>query len=264
MAHAHLVQVMLMGKPPVASRQGTHDGASASRGDQGMTQHMPWVLFVWVLANQGGVPVPVTPWLLAAGALAGGGQASVPVILACTVAAALGADLLWYGLGRWRVPTLAACFRVMPLPSVFHSRVGRFLRAHPAGFMRSARFLPELNPVAAGLAGAVGMPLVPFLRHAVGSAVGWAAGWLALGYLLGGLVLERDASFRIAATAMVAVALAAAAGSALITLVTRRRHGQPVGTAATELAHPANLERYRIQSLAKWTSADRGRADGRP
>jgi len=162
-----------------------------------MTRHMPWVLVVWVLANQGGVPVPVTPWLLAAGALAGSGQVSVTLVLACTVAAALGADLRWYSLERWRgALILASCFRVVPLPSGSFNRIGSFLRAHQAGFMWSARFLPGVNPVAARLAGAAGMPLVRFLCHAAGSALGWAGGWTALGYLLGGMVLERGGSFR--------------------------------------------------------------------
>src|SRR5262245_47549156 len=136
-----------------------------------MTQHMPWVLLVWVLANQGGVPVPVTPWLLAAGALTGSGQASVATVLACSVIGALGADVLWYSLGRWRgASVLAVCYRVMRLPPESVDRFGRALHTHRAGFMWSSRFLPELNPMAAGLAGAAGMPVFHFLGHATGSA----------------------------------------------------------------------------------------------
>jgi len=59
-------------------------------------------LFVWVLANQGGVPIPVGVALLGAGALAGSGGLSVGVTLAVSVVAALCADLTWYLLGRWR------------------------------------------------------------------------------------------------------------------------------------------------------------------
>jgi len=67
---------------------------------------VPWAelaLFLWVLANQGGVPIPVVPALLGAGALAGsGGSLSGVVTLAVSIAAALCADLTWYLLGRWR------------------------------------------------------------------------------------------------------------------------------------------------------------------
>ena len=227
-----------------------------------MVQHMPWMLLVWVLANQGGVPLPVAPWLLAAGALTGGGQASVVVVLACSVAGALGADILWYSLGRWRGDsTLAVCFRVMRLPPESVDRLGRILRAHHAGIMWGSRFLPELNPMATGLAGAAGMPLFHFLGHATGSAVGWAGAWIGLGYFLGGMVLERDASFRIAWTAMLALSLVAAAGSVLITLVVRWRRAGSAGSAAAGSAPTPNSERY-TRPLAAWTY--RGSACGRP
>ncbi len=49
-----------------------------------MTQHLPaivenaqWVLFAWILANQGGVPVPGVPALFAVGALIASGRLSV-------------------------------------------------------------------------------------------------------------------------------------------------------------------------------------------
>ena len=52
---------------------------------------LPWAelaLFLWVLANQGGVPIPVVPALLGAGALAGNsGSLSVLVTLAVSTAA---------------------------------------------------------------------------------------------------------------------------------------------------------------------------------
>jgi len=63
-------------------------------------QWAEWALFVWVLANQGGVPIPGGVALLGAGALAGSGSLSVGVTLAVSVAAALCADLMWYLLGR--------------------------------------------------------------------------------------------------------------------------------------------------------------------
>lgn len=60
------------------------------------------LLFAGVLANQAGVPPPMVPALVAAGTLsahAGTGMASSILV---TVVAALLADIIWYGLGRWR------------------------------------------------------------------------------------------------------------------------------------------------------------------
>jgi membrane protein DedA with SNARE-associated domain len=64
-----------------------------------MVERVEWFLFLGVLANQAGVPVPVTPWLLAVGVLAASGHVSLIVLVAAV--AVLGADLAWYGLGRW-------------------------------------------------------------------------------------------------------------------------------------------------------------------
>jgi hypothetical protein len=49
---------------------------------ESMTPYTGWVLFVWVLAYQAGVPVPVAPSLLAAGALAGSGSLRFIMVLA--------------------------------------------------------------------------------------------------------------------------------------------------------------------------------------
>jgi membrane protein DedA with SNARE-associated domain len=68
------------------------------------TQCAGLALFVLVLANQAGIPVPATPSLLVAGALASSGMLSFSVILPAAVAAALSADLVWYSLGRGPAP----------------------------------------------------------------------------------------------------------------------------------------------------------------
>ena len=67
-----------------------------------MTQHVPvivgnaqWVLFAWILANQGGVPVPVVPALFGVGALIASGRLSVVTTMAVAVGATLCADLVW-------------------------------------------------------------------------------------------------------------------------------------------------------------------------
>ena len=117
-------------------------------------------LFGWVLANQAGAPLPVAPWLVAVGALARGGHPSFAAVLGSAVAAALAADLVWYGLGRWRgTQALATGVRFLRLPSAAVDRVTGAVRTNEAGVMWSARFLPELNPIAAGLAGAMRVPL---------------------------------------------------------------------------------------------------------
>src|SRR5260370_42417280 len=87
-----------------------------------MTEHVPaivenaeWVLFAWVLANQGGVPVPVVPALLGVGALIASGRLSVVTTMVVAVGATLCADLVWDSLARRRgTRTLALIARFSP------------------------------------------------------------------------------------------------------------------------------------------------------
>ncbi len=144
-----------------------------------------WALFVWVLANQGGVPIPVVPALLGAGALTGRGSLSVVVTLAVSVAAALCADLTWYLLGRWRGSrALDLLTRLVPRARTHARRASHLLLAHEGVFQLGARFLPALNPIAAGLAGAAGMSVRRFLPGAAVSAAVWSGSWIGIGYLL--------------------------------------------------------------------------------
>jgi len=150
--------------------------------------HAHWAelaLFVWVLANQGGMPIPVAPALLGAGALAGSGSLSVVVTLAVSVAAALCADLTWYLLGRWRGSrALDLLTRLVPKAQTHVQCASHLLLAHERVFQLSARFLPMGNPIAAGLAGAAGMSVSRFLPGAAVSAAVWTGSWIGIGYLL--------------------------------------------------------------------------------
>jgi membrane protein DedA with SNARE-associated domain len=67
-----------------------------------VVQHGEIVLFLYVLADQLGVPIPAAPILLAAGGLAAAGHLSLPVAVGLGVLASLVADLIWYTVGRRR------------------------------------------------------------------------------------------------------------------------------------------------------------------
>src|SRR5580692_4179495 len=67
-----------------------------------LTQHGYAALFVAVLAEQLGLPVPATPFLVAAGALASLHQLSLPVALGLALIASLLSDCLWFYLGKRR------------------------------------------------------------------------------------------------------------------------------------------------------------------
>jgi membrane protein DedA with SNARE-associated domain len=156
--------------------------------------HPEWLLFVWVLGNQGGLPVPVVPALLGAGALAGSGHLSLGVLVVLAVGASLVADLAWYGLGQWRgARALRMLARLSPSADILVHRARHVFGAHGGAFQLGARFLPELNAISAGLAGAANSSIVRFAFYGLASAVMWAGGWIGLGYFLSNRVTETAA-----------------------------------------------------------------------
>src|SRR5207245_11450675 len=77
---------------------------------------------------------------------------SLTAIIAITVVASLGADLTWYALGWWRGPRLLRVFgQGSPRTAMLVQRVGQAFARRRGAFQLSARFLPELKLIAAGL-----------------------------------------------------------------------------------------------------------------
>ena len=150
------------------------------------TEHTHWLLFAWVFGNQAGVPLPVVPALLGAGALAAGGHLQMATIIPLVVAASLAADLTWYGVGRrygaWAMKFLG---RFAPTARAVAPRTQRIFKARLPVFQLGVRFLPELNAISAGMAGAVHASIGRFVAYAMVSALVWAGAWVGLGYLFG-------------------------------------------------------------------------------
>jgi len=65
-----------------------------------LLRHGYAVLFVVVLVEQAGLPLPSLPVLLAAGALVASGHLNIVAAVLAVAAACLVADLTWFELGR--------------------------------------------------------------------------------------------------------------------------------------------------------------------
>jgi membrane protein DedA with SNARE-associated domain len=152
--------------------------------------HVPVILFLWVLGNQAGVPLPVVPAILAAGAVSRG-AGDVASVVAIVVGAALCADVAWYGVGRLSGARALNSFRRSRWTSRAMERMANLSPMHLAAVLISARFLPEANPVAAGLAGASRTTLGRYVLYAIGTSVIWASTWTAMGYVLGAMTWDR-------------------------------------------------------------------------
>jgi len=149
-----------------------------------LTEHGLSVVFAWAFAVQAGAPALAIPMLLGAGALCGAGRMDLVLAIAAAMAATLGADLLWYGLGRvsgTRALGILCRFALDPDSLIRHAKE-RFV-AHRLRYLVVAKFLPGVNPLAAGLAGAVPIRLEGFFLYAAVRALLWAGAWITLGYV---------------------------------------------------------------------------------
>ena len=151
-----------------------------------VVRHGEAFIFLYVLADQLGVPVPAVPALLAMGALAGMGKLSFTLALLLSVVASLVADLVWYALGRTRggdVLRLVCAIALEP-DSCVRRTEDVFVR-HGVRALILAKFVPGLSTVAPPLAGLVGVPLPRFAAYSALAALLWAGAWGGLGYLAG-------------------------------------------------------------------------------
>ncbi|HVN43135.1 MAG TPA: VTT domain-containing protein [Steroidobacteraceae bacterium] len=170
------------------------------------------VVFINVLLEQLGLPLPAVPALLVAGSLAMTfGQAAE--VLTAALIASLIADSLWFWVGSlfgYRV--LAGLCRLSINPgSCVTQTEARFIRWGLPSLLL-AKFIPGFSTVAPPIAGALRMSPVGFLLAAASGAALWAAVAIGAGWVLRGAVptvlvaLDRHA---VGVTAVVLLAFGA-------------------------------------------------------
>ena len=155
-----------------------------ARTIQFVERHGYALLFSWVLAEQGALPIPSVPLLVMAGALVRTGRMHGPAALACCIAGALIADSVWFYFGRRRGKRVLRflCRLSLSPDSCVHKTESAFLR-YGLNMLLFAKFIPGLNAVAAPLAGDSGIGVVRFLAvDALGIAI-WSVTYLGVGYL---------------------------------------------------------------------------------
>lgn len=140
------------------------------------------LVFLNVLLQQIGVPVPAEPTLIVAGSLAGHGRLSVSGIALAALVATLLADLFWFAIGRrYGARALRVIYRLSSSPERRQSQTERLLsRWGPAAFAL-AKFIPGLPMAGPILAGSMGITLPVFLVCDLLAMSLWAGGFTALG-----------------------------------------------------------------------------------
>jgi membrane protein DedA with SNARE-associated domain/rhodanese-related sulfurtransferase len=141
-------------------------------------------VFLNVLAEQAGVPLPAYPTLIVASALAARGDYSSAQLLLVAVAASLIADLGWYFSGsRLGRPVMRTLCRISLSPDSCVRQTESIYLRWGAPSLSVAKFIPGFGAVATALAGAMHTRLAAFiLFDAIGAAL-WAGVAIAIGYV---------------------------------------------------------------------------------
>jgi membrane protein DedA with SNARE-associated domain/rhodanese-related sulfurtransferase len=158
-------------------------------------QYAYLILFLWVLVEQLGIPIPSIPLLLTAGTLSATHRISDFYSLGAVLLACVIADSVWFALGRrYGGGVLRVLCRFSFEASTCVSKTeGYFLRRGPVTLL-FAKFVPGLSTVAAPIAGQTGMPYTRFLIYDTVGSILWAEAYLLAGRFFGDIA-KRSAPF---------------------------------------------------------------------
>ena len=146
------------------------------------------LIFIWVLVEQIGIPIPSIPLLLTAGTLSATHRVSwfgitLAMLLACMIA-----DSIWFSLGRrYGNSVLKLLCRLSFEASTCVSKTeGYFTRRGPVTLL-FAKFVPGLSTVAAPIAGQTGMSYPRFLAWDLAGSLIWGETFILAGRFFGDL-----------------------------------------------------------------------------
>lgn len=149
-----------------------------------LPEHGALLVFLAVLLEQGGVPLPSFTVLVAAGALLADGQVSGGAVLAAAVLAALLANMTWYFAGlRYGQRVLRLLCRISLSPDTCVRMTQSIFQRWGLASLLFSKFVPGISLVAPPIAGAVRMPLLRFLAASSAGTLLWGGIYLTLGYL---------------------------------------------------------------------------------
>lgn len=158
-------------------------------------QYAYGILFLWVLIEQLGVPVPSVPLLIATGTLTATHRVHlVPAMLAILVACAA-ADSLWFFAGvRYGGRVVRLVCRLSLEAAACVRKTEGYFGKHGAITLLFAKFVPGLSAVAGPIAGQSGMPYAKFLVFDLAGSLVWSAAYVFGGRFFGDIA-RRYAPF---------------------------------------------------------------------
>jgi membrane protein DedA with SNARE-associated domain/rhodanese-related sulfurtransferase len=153
------------------------------------------IIFLWVLVEQIGIPIPSVPVLLTAGTLSATHRVSWLGITAAMLFACIIADTIWFSLGRrYGNSVLKLLCRFSFEASTCVSKTENYFTRRGAFTLLFAKFVPGLSTVAAPIAGQTGMSIPRFLAWDLAGSFLWGETFILAGRFFGDIA-KKSAPF---------------------------------------------------------------------
>src|SRR5579863_2188805 len=176
-----------------------------------ITHHGYLVIFLAVLAESLGMPVPSALALIGGGAAVASGTLRGPLLSALAITAMLLGDSLLYVLGNlmgWRL--LGFLCRVSVNPETCILRAAESFHKRGRAALLVAKFIPGVNTMAPPLAGSMEMPFLQFLGLDFLGAAAYAFAYGGIGYFFRDFIATITRGVRTAGHAVELVIILAA------------------------------------------------------
>jgi membrane protein DedA with SNARE-associated domain/rhodanese-related sulfurtransferase len=171
------------------------------------------IVFVNVLLNQSGLPVPAVPTLIIAGGIAAGGQMQLLTLFLSSIAACVMADSGWYLIGqKYGIRVLKTLCKVSLEPDSCVSQTQTRFERWGVNSLVIAKFVPGLSIIAPPMAGALRIGWPRFIILSICAAALWVGFGLVAGILFKSQIerlLEHLSEFGSAAGTGVVILLTA-------------------------------------------------------
>src|SRR5450830_938023 len=142
------------------------------------------IVFVVVLVEQMGAPIPAYPILIVSGALAMDGGTPLAGVLAVSLFACMLADLFWFRAGRhYGKRILKLLCKISLSPDYCVSQTEDNFRKWGPKSLIFAKFIPGFNTIGPPLAGAMGTTTSVFISYSLVGGIVWSATGIGAGIL---------------------------------------------------------------------------------
>ncbi|HEX3969595.1 MAG TPA: VTT domain-containing protein [Edaphobacter sp.] len=154
------------------------------------------IIFLWVLVEQIGIPIPSIPVLLTAGTLTATHRIHHVYVVLAMLAACILADTVWFSLGRrYGNSVLKLLCRLSFEASTCVSKTENYFTRRGAVTLLFAKFVPGLSTVAAPIAGQTGMSYARFLAWDIAGSLIWGETFILAGRFFGDLAKKSGPFF---------------------------------------------------------------------